>query len=268
MPGEPSRIRTFLPPAALLFAIAAAAPAQEVGEWCERSGDDDGARYCEVREQTLPASARLMVDAGPNGGIGVTGWGRDQVHLRAKVQARAETEARAREIAGSITIRAEGGEIRAEGPKGGDEESWSVSFELSVPTRTDLSLKTVNGGIGMEGVSGALEFRAVNGGVHLSDVAGSVHGSTTNGGLRIELTGREWQGEGMDVRTTNGGVSLEVPEGYSARLETGTVNGRLEIGFPVTVQGRLDKTLTTQLGSGGQPIRATTTNGSVTISRG
>ena len=63
-------------------------------------------------------------------------------------------------------------------------------------------------------------------------------------------------------------MELRIPEGYSARLETGTVNGRLDIGFPVTVQGRLDKMLTTELGSGGKLIRARTTNGGVKISRG
>lgn len=268
MPREHWRARSLLLPTALLLSFGGGARAQEAEEWCGRSDDDDGASYCEVREQTLPATGRVAVDAGPNGGISVAGWSRDQVYLRSKVHARAATEARAREIAEAITIRTDGGTIRADGPKGGDREGWSVSFQLSVPVQSDLSLETVNGGIGIEGVSGALEFRAVNGGVHLAGVAGSVRGSTTNGGLSIELTGTEWQGEGLDVRTTNGGVSLEVPDGYSARLETGTVNGRLEIEFPVTVQGRLDKTLATQLGSGGKPIRATTTNGSVRVSRG
>ena len=188
--------------------------------------------------------------------------------VEAKVHARAETQARARQIAQEVSILTDGGTIRAEGPKGGKDEGWAVSFRLSVPARTDLLLETMNGGIGIEAVSGDLEFRAVNGGVSLVDVSGYVSGSTTNGGLSIELTGDRWEGEGLDVQTTNGGVNLQIPEGYSARLETGTVNGRLEIGFPVTVQGRLDKTLTTELGSGGKLIRAKTTNGGVKISRG
>jgi hypothetical protein len=77
-----------------------------------------------------------------------------------------------------------------------------------------------------------------------------VRGSTSNGGLDVVLTGDRWIGEGLDVRTTNGGVELAIPANYSARLETGTVNGGMEIGFPITVQGRLDRRLTTQLGNG------------------
>ncbi|MEE8595389.1 MAG: hypothetical protein V3T25_05910 [Gemmatimonadota bacterium] len=268
MPRELLRLRTLLLPGAFLLVIATGARAQDVGKWCDESYDDDEGRYCEVREQTLPATGSVTVDAGPNGGVAVTGGNRNDVKVEAKVHARAKTQARARQIAQEVSILADGGTIRAEGPKAGEDESWAVSFRLSVPARTDLSLETLNGGIGIEGVSGDLEFRAVNGGVSLVDVSGYVSGSTTNGGLSIELTGDEWEGEGLDVKTTNGGVNLQIPEGYSARLETGTVNGRLEIGFPVTVQGRLDKMLTTELGSGGKLIRARTTNGGVKISRG
>lgn len=67
--------------------------------------------------------------------------------------------------------------------------------------------------------------------------------------------------------THNGGIKLTLPERYSAELETGTVNGRVSIDFPVTVQGRLGRELHTTLGSGGVKIRAMTTNGGVTIHR-
>ncbi|HSM16280.1 MAG TPA: hypothetical protein VK845_04680, partial [Gemmatimonadales bacterium] len=72
---------------------------------------------------------------------------------------------------------------------------------------------------------------------------------------------------GLDAQTRNGGVSLTMPDGYSARLETGTTNGGLEIDFPVMVQGRVTKRLSVTLGDGGPPIRAMTTNGGVHIER-
>ena len=113
-----------------------------------------------------------------------------------------------------------------------------------------------------------MEFSALNGGVHLSRVGGSVKGGTTNGGFHIELSGNRWDGEALDVSTTNGGVSMSIPENYSAHLETGTVNGQLSIEFPVTVQGNITRELAVNLGSGGATIRAMTTNGGVKIRRG
>ena len=70
----------------------------------------------------------------------------------------------------------------------------------------------------------------------------------------------------MDVETTNGGVELVVPEGFNADLETGTVNGGIDIDFPITVQGRIGRRINTTLGAGGPLVRVMTTNGGVTIS--
>jgi len=69
------------------------------------------------------------------------------------------------------------------------------------------------------------------------------------------------------VRTTNGGIVMSIPENYSARLETGTVNGSISVDFPVTVQGRINKELAVNLGSGGAMVKAMTTNGGVRIKR-
>ena len=75
--------------------------------------------------------------------------------------------------------------------------------------------------------------------------------------MKVKLDGAEWAGDGLDVKTTNGGVNLDLPENYNAHLETGTVNGGLRIDFPVSVQGRLNlkdgqlRRLSTDLGSGG-----------------
>jgi len=58
-----------------------------------------------------------------------------------------------------------------------------------------------------------------------------------------------------------------VPENYSARVETGTVNGSVNTEFPVTVQGRITKQLALNLGSGGAMVRAMTTNGGVQLKK-
>jgi hypothetical protein len=54
-------------------------------------------------------------------------------------------------------------------------------------------------------------------------------------------------------------------EGYQHEVHAGTVNGGLNIDFPITVQGRIGRHITTTLGAGGPKIRAMTNNGGVTI---
>jgi hypothetical protein len=259
--------------ALLLVAAPAAAqdPSRAAAEWLDdcrngRWGGDD-ARACAVREVTLPRRARLAVDGGRNGGIQVHGWDRDEVRLVARLQAQAGRDADARALLERIRVDTDG-VIRADGPRmDGDRGSWSASFDLYVPRRTDLELETENGGIRVSDVDARVRFTAGNGGVTLTDLAGDVQGTTRNGGLQVALGGGRWQGAGLDVRTGNGGVRLAIPSGYDAELETGTVNGPFEVDFPMTVSGRIGRTLRTRLGEGGAPVRVSTTNGPVSIRR-
>lgn len=223
--------------------------------------------HCEIREQTMAAGGTLSVDARKNGGVSVKGWDRSEVLVRSKVQAVATTQTEAVNLAKLITIETGGGKIHATGPNNAENYHWSVSYEIFVPRRSDLNLEAYNGGISVSDVSGRIEFNGHNGGVSLRRVGGSVRGATTNGGLVVELSGAQWEGETLDVKTTNGGIVMTVPENYSAHLETGTVNGHLSVDFPVTVQGRITRELAVNLGGGGATVRAMTTNGGVKIQR-
>jgi hypothetical protein len=223
---------------------------------------------CEVREQTLAMSgAPIAIDGKQNGGISVKGWDQGQVLVRARVQTGAPTAAEAADLAKQIRIETSGAKIYASGPENRRNYHWDVSYEVFVPRRADLSLETHNGGISISDVNGKIDFNALNGGVVLRKVGGAVRGSTTNGGLVVELSGDRWDGETLDVRTTNGGVILSIPENYSAKLETGTVNGSINVDFPVTVQGKINKELAVNLGSGGATVKAVTTNGGVRVKR-
>lgn len=248
-----------------VVARAAEGTAKDQG-WCDEGGSrNDMERHCEVREISLPAAPRIEVDAAPNGGIRVEGWDQEQVRILAKVVASARTEADARQLASQVRIETSG-TIRAEGPATRDDEGWWVSYRLQVPRHTALGLSSQNGGIRIRDVQGRIEFRTQNGGVHLEEVGGDVSGRTTNGGVNVSLAGTAWEGEGLDVETTNGGVRLEVPRDYNAHVETGTVNGRLRVDFPVTVQGRLNgRHVAFDVGKGGRTVRAVTTNGGVVI---
>ena len=212
----------------------------------------------------------LDVDAGRNGGIRVRGWDRADVHVRATVSAWADTDAEARQTVSGVRIVTSGGTIRPEGPDAnGRTGNWSVSFELDVPRTAIITLTAHNGGVSIEDFQGAAKFHAVNGGVTLRNVSGDIRGETVNGGVTVDLSGDHWNGAGLDVETHNGGIRMTMPEHYSAQLETATTHGRVNIEFPITMQGNLGngRQLTTTLGAGGAKLRAVTTNGGVSVRR-
>ena len=71
----------------------------------------------------------------------------------------------------------------------------------------------------------------------------------------------------LDARTTNGGVTVSMPERYSAHFETATSNGNLRVDFPMTVRGEIGKNLATDIGSGGPTIHVETINGGVNVKK-
>lgn len=261
---------------ALLLGALSTAQAQrrDFSDWelsCRNRGDwgDRTERVCNIVEKTMAApSGILNIDGRMNGGVTVIGDSRRDVLVRAVVEAHARSESRAEDIAEAIQLRTEGGRIYAEGPDTrGNNEWWSVSFEVHVPPETDLELHARNGGIAVAGVSGMLRMETLNGGIHLGAVGGDVVAETRNGGLLVELDGDHWEGKGLDALTTNGGIRLSLPRNYSAHLETGTTNGGIDIDFPVMVQGRIGRRIATDLGRGGALVRVITTNGGVTVSK-
>lgn len=230
----------------------------------------DKISYKETREMTLPAGSLVNVDGNRNGGIRVKGESRSDVLIRACVQTAGTTDEEARSIAKSIRIET-GSTIQASGA--GEEQNWSVSYEILVPRSTNLKLAAHNGGISISSVEGTIEFETTNGGVNLKDVAGNVKGRTTNGGLNVALTGNSWRGSGLDVQTTNGGVNLQMSENYAAHIETGTVNGgfrstisALNVASDDDAYGRnRKKRISTDLNGGGATVRVITTNGGIRI---
>jgi DUF4097 and DUF4098 domain-containing protein YvlB len=255
--------------AALLLALPAGALAQDWktvddDDWCDERKWND--RWCEVREIVLPANRDvIVVDAGRNGGVEVNGWDEDEIRVRAKVQVWEVDDDEAEEVARTVEISA-GDRISVRGPRPGRHDvAWSVSFRLDVPRESNLDLEAYNGGIRIEDVDGEIRFVTTNGGVRLEDLAGDVRGETRNGGVDIELSGSTWRGKGLDVETRNGGIDLDIPEDYSAELETSTVNGRIRSDLPVLIDDRHGRTLWAELGDGGPMIRLQTKNGGVRI---
>ncbi|MBL8179962.1 MAG: DUF4097 family beta strand repeat protein [Bryobacterales bacterium] len=232
---------------------------------CEERGDGRRQQSCEMREETVPATGRMSVDPGKNGGVSVKGWSRNDVLVRAQVQAWAQSEAEAKALASQVRVVSGGGSVSATGPATEGKQSWGVTFEVFVPHRTDVEVKAFNGGVSLSDLQGDLSFATTNGGVHLTRLGGRVKGETKNGGVHAELEGTRWEGSEFDVQTMNGGVHLDVPSAYSAQLDVSTVNGRVHVaGATVDKEARSYRGT---MGSGGAPVRLATRNGGIHVGR-
>ncbi|TGE25042.1 hypothetical protein E5K00_07550 [Hymenobacter aquaticus] len=264
-----------IPLLALLLSVSAwSARAQTAPVFTFTCGDgtftsSSSKRYCETRDKILPAPAGqgITIDGRANGGITVKGWDGTDVRVRAKILAWGKTDEEARQLGKSVTIMAKDYTLRAESSEPG-ELGWAVSYEVFVPRGMALTLRTLNGGINLSDLQGAVTFEAANGAISLTNVGGSVKGRTVNGGVKIKLAGPKWVGEGLDVTTLNGSITWTLPKTYSARVYAATTVGSISAGrLPVTTSETLQKVVTATLGQGGASLRAVTTKGSVTLTQ-
>lgn len=277
--------------AAPLFAVALAAasrelPAELQAQMPAQAPESracryfDGQGHCEGRRLTLPAGP-LTIDAGPQGGITVTGYDGDRVEVEAEVQVWGGDREQARRQAQEIVVEGQDGRVRVARAPG--NVWYAVNYYVRVPRSTDLSLVTQNGGITVEDVAGSVQATAANGGIRLAGVSGQVRAGTTSGALTLErlsgdvrartgsgavsvtLAGERWEGRGLDAESGSGAVTVRLPRSYSARLEAGTQWGALEVDYPLPTGARAGTRVTARLGAGGAPVRAVTGSGTVAL---
>lgn len=267
--------RFFFLPLFAAATLAQTAAAQQTSEqWtesCRRNNWNNGesrVTFCEVRESRIPARGSLRVDGEQNGGVTVRAHDGRDVIVRARVQSWARSDGAAREVARGIRVSTDG-TIRAAGPStSGRGQGWAVSYEILVPSRTDLDVETHNGPISVERLAGDMNLRAHNGPITLRELSGDVRARTQNGPINVRLAGRRWAGEGLDAETVNGPVNVDMPRGYAAHLESRTVHGPISAPSGVRMERRGSRwapggTINTDINGGGPTIRVVTTNGPV-----
>lgn len=219
------------------------------------------ATACEVRTVTLPASGALAVVNDVSGGVDVQAWDRDEVSVRAVVRAYGSDERSPEALLAATTISTDGA-LRNQTEGGGWVE---VRYEIRVPQATDLDVRTRNGALTVDGVTGRLRLATRNGALRLSNVDGDVEAQTRNGDVDLVLGGAGWTGAGLRAATHNGDVRLAVPEPYDALVEAETRYGSVgerRPGFrPATETSRL------YLGAGGPTLALRTQYGDVRVTR-
>lgn len=195
--------------------------------------------------------------------------------------------------------------ITARDPKslgviGGIDEQFRV--DVTVPSEVTLSVKTDDGAMDCEPISGRLTFVTGDGAVRahglkgdidissgdgrviLDDIDGRLRGRTGDGRIgvtgrfdvldlatgdgRIEATAR--RGSKMvtawSLESGDGSVTLRIPNDLATLLDARTRDGRLNIQLPIDVANRPKRNqLVGELNGGGPPLRIRTADGSITL---
>ena len=163
-----------------------------------RAGDDGEDAH--TMDDTLPArpGGRLVLDLETGGGVSIHGWDRNEVSVHVVLGG---ADWRNTQVA--IGPESYGVAVRAEPTVDKRHQSTSHRFEIRVPARYDVRLRSAGGGITIVGVEGTFEGSTGGGELVLSDARGRA--SLTTGGGDIEVSDCDLRGT---VSTGGGTVKL------------------------------------------------------------
>ncbi len=216
----------------------------------------------------------------PNGDVIITGWEQDNVEIFALKESY-HGQAALDEVDIFIDIAAKM-IIETEHP---DQRSQvTVSYDIKVPDDVIVEIvECSNGNIKLEGVTGNPVLSTSNGTISVSNVNGIVSARSSNGdiivtgvrglgGLRTSNGSIEAElpvlHEDLELRTSNGSITLSLDSTLEADLEANTSNGTVNVSNLNVDIVKLEQTSFTGLmNGGGHKINISTSNGSINLVR-
>jgi hypothetical protein len=291
-----------------LLATAGLAAAMVGSQACVVSMDHEGTIERLDKRFSVEKTADLSLISF-DGNIEVRAW--DKPEILVQVEKRGQDK----DVVSKIEILTEQKdnkiqiEARYSGKSGfigfGVYHSPSARLIASVPRNTNLTLRTSDGSVVVERVTGKTEIKTADGSIRaaeiggellaetsdgsiqLEDVSGRVEARTGDGSIRISgtpsaLRARSGDGsivmrirngavmtEDWMVATSDGTVTIELPDGFNAQIEAEpSSDGRVRNDLKLInpVGGtRETRTLTGQLGAGGKKLTLRTGDGTIRL---
>jgi hypothetical protein len=124
-----------------------------------------------------------------------------------------------------------------------------LNIEIKVPKQTTLDLKTMNGSISVEGISGEMTIDAMNGHISVQDASGPVVAHSMNGRITASLA-QVSAAKASSFSSMNGSIEVTLPADLKARLKMKTDHGEIYTDFDVKVESATGSTTITQDGGG------------------
>lgn len=224
-----------------------------------------GAEAEALEVRTTAEGSRLTVDVPPPAGyeerrFTIGSRQNPQVNLRISAPRNVTLEARtgdgavvASDIAGRISLRSADGAIRTERVSG------------------MLFVDTADGAIVIRDQQGSIDLHTGDGAVDVSGTLDAVRVETADGAVRIEARQGSTISPEWTVRTGDGAISLRLPPELDADVDAYSGDGRISIAGAATAAPSRDDNRPAQvrasIGRGGPVIRLRTEDGAITVTR-
>ena len=153
-------------------------------------------------------------------------------------------------LEGTVDIHTGDGSIAVDGLKG------------------DIRLRTGDGSIEARDLDGKLEAHSGDGHITAGGRFDGLRVKTSDGSVQARLRPGSKMASPWSIETGDGGIDLQVPDGFQADLDASSGDGRITLDVPLTVAGKVSHSkVRGQLNGGGPALVLHTGDGSIRIGR-
>ncbi|MBM3781239.1 MAG: hypothetical protein FJW29_06135 [Acidobacteria bacterium] len=242
------------------------------GEWAMTIANRE-AQDVWTRSVPLLPGGRLILE-NVNGAVAVEATTGTALEMTARRVAKSSSEASAREQLDRVTITeaASATEVRVvvQYPRFNGLNTVEVEWEVKVPSGVAVDITNTNGSLRLTGLDAPVSGRTSNGRIQAEALTSpSVDVETTNGRVFIDYARPLVDTDQVMINSTNGGVTLTVPEASRLSLSADLTNGEFDVAdLPVQRAGTSSRQhFEGTLNGGGARVGMSTTNGSVHLSK-
>jgi hypothetical protein len=173
------------------------------------------------------------------------------------------------DIHGDVTLKTSDGSISCGrvDANTADLHTSDGGIKISEATLGRCTARTSDGGITIKTIRGdQVELHTSDGSIRCQNINVSrLDCHTSDGGIQIEFAPEAPKDVNVSATTSDGSITLTVPPELSAMIEAHADDGSIRTDLPITIQGKIDKSLQGTIGDGQGRIYLKTHDGSITI---
>ncbi len=251
----------------------------EVAAWDQETVRIEGTKFASSKElldlleiDVVPAEDFLQIrTVKPSGRWGAAG-ARYRIHVPAAVAVdpliTTNGSVSVKGVTGPVRARTSNGRVEIEKVAGAVEVRTSNGSITCTEIDGDAKLTTSNGAIRVTGLKGRLRARTSNGSVKARLVPGPgvepIEVRTSNGSVTLVL--ERAPASDVIVATSNASITVYAPESLKAQLRLKSTNATVSTDFDVAASGEHSKhRLEGAVNGGGPLVQLTTTNGTIRL---
>jgi hypothetical protein len=228
------------------------------------------AKYQRTEHTSVPISgvARLNVETDV-GSITVTGADVTDCNITAEITIKAQTKETAQKLAEEVKVEHDSSgdtlTIKAVKPTELKKRALVVDFKITVPRHMKLNCSTGVGTVTVSDIEGQIEASVNVGSINCHAVVAELDLSSNVGSVTVKYTDTAPAACKANIITNVGSIEFTAPPQLSAQVHASTNIGSVKTAKPITVVGKVGKSIKGTIGSGEGKVLLKTNVGSIEI---